>query len=197
MSIFDLLFIALFLAGVVTLSLAVLSALLGRRARAIGILRGCAIVAAIYFGIVILVSLVAPRRVLSMGEPLCFDDWCITVESVERTASRSEVSYVVRLRLASLARRATQRENGLVVYLSDAHGGRYDPIADTSAVPLNVLLHPMESVITTRAFEVPPDAPVSGLVIAHEGGFPIGWFIIGGGPFRKEPIVRLDEKKTG
>ncbi len=193
MTVFDLLFIALFLASIVILSLAALFAFLGRRTRAMGILRIYAIGAAIYFGIVILVSLVTPRRVLSIGEPLCFDDWCITVENVERTALQSDVSYAVRLRLSSRARRATQRENGLVVYLSDVHDGRYNPVADASAVPLNVLLQPMESVVTVRTFKVPPDVPVSGLVIAHEGGFPIDWFIIGGGPFRKEPIVRLDK----
>jgi hypothetical protein len=196
MSLFDLLFIALVLASVVILSSAAILALIGRRARAMATLRGYAIGAAVYLGVVILVSLAAPRRVLRVGEPLRFDDWCITVEGAERTASPSEVSYVVRLRLASLARGVTQRENGLAIYLTDDQGSRYDPVADVTAVPFSVPLGPMESVIATRTFKVPPNTPVSGLVIAHEGGFPINWFIIGGGPFRKEPIVRLDGEGT-
>src|SRR2546428_341598 len=114
MSVFDLVFIALFLVGIATLLLAAIYAMLGRRARAIGILKGFATGAAIYCGIVILVALVAPRRALSTGEPLCFDDWCITVEGAERTASQSEASYIVRLRVSSRARRATQRENNVV-----------------------------------------------------------------------------------
>jgi hypothetical protein len=192
-TIFDLVFIALFLISIGTLAVAAVSAILGRRTRAIGILKGFAVGVAIYCGIVILVSLVAPRRMLSAGEPLCFDDWCITVEGAERTASQSDTSYVVRLRLSSRARRVTQRENGVVVYLTDANRTRYDPVPDTSATPLNVQLQPVESVVTTRTFKVPVAAHVLGLVIAHEGGFPIDWFIIGGGPFRKPPIVRLDE----
>jgi hypothetical protein len=195
-TIFELVFVALFLVSVGTLALAAISAILGQRARAIGILKGFAIGAAIYCGIVILVSLVAPRQVLSAEEPLCFDDWCITVEGAERTASQSETSYVVRLRLSSRARRATQRENGVVVYLTDANGTRYDPVSDVFAAPLNVQLQPMESLITTRTFKLPADARAPSLVMAHEGGFPIDWFIIGGGPFRKHPIVRLDEKET-
>jgi hypothetical protein len=191
-TIFDLVFIALFLISIGTLAVAAIFAILGRRGRAIGILKGLVIVVAIYCGTVILVSLVAPRRVLTVGEPLCFDDWCITVEGAERTASQSE-GYMVRLRLSSRARRATQRENGVVVYLTDANGTRYDPVPDTSAPPLNVQLRPMESVLTTRTFKVPVAAHVAGLVIAHQGGFPIDWFIIGGGPFRKAPIVRVDE----
>ena len=193
MTIFDLVFIALFLVSIATLAVAAIFAVLGRRARAIRILKVFAIGVAIYCGIVIIVSLLAPARVLSAGQPLCFDDWCITVEGAERTASQSEVSYVVRLRLSSRARRATQRENGVVVYLTDANRTRYDPVPDTSATPLNVQLQPVESVVTSRTFKVPPDVHVRGLVISHEGGFPIDWFIIGGGPFRKPPIVRLDE----
>jgi len=29
-------------------------------------------------------------------------------------------------------------------------------------------------------------------VVAHEGGFPIGWFIIGGQPFSRRTVVRLE-----
>jgi hypothetical protein len=53
----------------------------------------------------------------------------------------------------------------------------------------------MESVVATRTFTIAHDVAVSGLVIAHEGGFPIDWFIIGAGPFRKETSVRLDSRK--
>lgn len=57
MSIFGLLFIAASFA------------IRGRGARAISILRGYGIGAAVYLGIVVLVSLFSPRRVLSVGDP--------------------------------------------------------------------------------------------------------------------------------
>jgi hypothetical protein len=190
MSIFELLFIAVVLAGIVTLSLAGLSAIRGRRARAFSILKGVVIGAVIYFGIVSVVSLALPRRTLRVGQPLCFDDWCITVESAERTPSQSEVSYLVNLRLSSRARRVAQRENGIAVYLADAKGHRYSPLPDSSSPPLDAQLQPMESIVTTRTFNLPVEAQAAGLVIAHQG-FPINWFIIGGGPFRREPIVLL------
>lgn len=196
MTVFDLVFIAFFLIGVGALAIAALLALSGHRSRALWVLRGCAIAAAFYLGIVVLVSLVEPRQTLSLGEPKCFDDWCITVDGVERESSPTEVSYLVRFRLDSRARRVSQRENGLVVYLSDDHGVRYNPVADPSATPMDVLLQPMQSVTTTRTFKLPSEAHASGLVITHEGGFPIDWFIIGGGPFRKAPIVRLDDGAT-
>jgi hypothetical protein len=84
-------------------------------------------------------------------------------------------------------------EKGTVVYLTDARGRRYDPLPDPSAIPLDTILQPGESLIVTRRFDVPPGAQGLGLIYTHEGGFPIGWFIIGeGGWFQKPPIVRLD-----
>jgi hypothetical protein len=48
-------------------------------------------------------------------------------------------------------------------------------------------------VTTVRRFDVPPESRRLGLVYTHEGGFPIGWLIIGeGGWFQQPPLVRLD-----
>jgi hypothetical protein len=187
MNIFDLLFIALFLAGVGTLLTALLWVLRQQFARALRVLRTLLICAAVYMCVVAISSLFIPRRVLSIGESECFDDWCIGVES------SSPPPYVVSLRLQSRARRVPQRENNVVVYLTDSAGRRYDPLPDPSAVPFNVLLQPQESVLATRRFQTPANARDLGLVIAHEGGgFPIGWFIIGYETwFRKPAIGRL------
>jgi hypothetical protein len=116
----------------------------------------------------------------------------IAVEHVSRKPADAAISYIVTLQISSSARRVSQRENGVVVYLTDQRGRRYDPDPDTSDVPLNVLLGPQESVAATRVFEVPADAREIGLVVTDEGGFPIGWFILGYETwFRKPTIVRL------
>jgi hypothetical protein len=107
-----------------------------------------------------------------VGEPDCFDDWCISLDKVERKPAQENVSYVVSLRLSSRARRVSQREKGVVVYLTDNRGHRYNPTAERSAVPFNVMLRPQESIATSRVFEVPSNAHGLGLVITHEGGFP-------------------------
>ncbi len=55
------------------------------------------------------------------------------------------------------------------------------------------MLQPGESITTARQFDVPRDTPNLGLIYTHEGGFPIGWFIITeGGWFQKPPVVRLN-----
>ncbi len=151
-----------------------------------------AICLATYFAVIILVSLLAPRRVLRPGDARCFDDWCIAVNRVDRTISGAHIRYNVALTLSSRARRISQREKNVVVYLSDTNGHRYDPLPGRSLTPFDVLLQPAETVAATRVFQVPADARDIGIVIAHEGGFPIGWFIIGYETwFRKPTIVRL------
>jgi hypothetical protein len=116
----------------------------------------------------------------------------MTVENVSRKPINAGAAYSVTLRLSSRARRVSQRENGVVVYLTDDRGRRYELIPEASAVPLNVLLRPQESIIATRVFELPADVHEVGLILTHRGGFPIGWFIIGYETwFRKPTIVRF------
>ena len=192
MSIFDLLFIVVFLATVAILLSAAFLAIRGRGSRALVLLRKLCIGAAAYLGIVVLASLFWPRTVLQVGERQCFDDWCIAVENAGRQPASGPPTYLVTLRLSSTARRVSQRELGVAVYLTDSSGRRYDPIPNNSDVPFNVQLGPQESIAATRAFDVPGDARQLGLVIAHEGGFQIGWFIVGYETwFHKPAIVRL------
>jgi len=99
----------------------------------------------------------------------------------------------VELRLSSRARRVSQRERNLAVYLTDDQGRRFDPVAVNSDVPYSVLLRPQESVEVSRSFALPAEASGVGVVISHEGGFPIGWFIIGYDTwFRKPPVVMME-----
>ena len=194
MTIYEPLFLLLALATVLSLAWAVLLSVRGLTARAVSIVRRLIAGAALYFAIVIVVSLVAPRRAYRAGETQCFDDWCITVADVQRAPASTDGSdYAIALKLSSRAKRVPMGEEGTVVFLTDGQGRRYNPQADATAVPLDVMLQPGESIVTVRRFHVPADASRVGLVYTHEGGFPIGWLIIGeGGWFAKPPIVQLD-----
>lgn len=142
--------------------------------------------------VVIAVSLILPRRVIQVSDPQCFDDWCVSIAGFKHAPEDTRVAYTVDLRLFSRARRISQRENNLAVYLTDDRGRRYDSEADPSSTPFNVLLGPLQSVVVSRRFLAPSDATGLGIVITHHGGFPIGWFIIGYDTwFRKPPIATL------
>src|SRR6266568_7679139 len=193
MNVFEPLFLLLVLVTVITLIAAVGMAISGRFARAVRTLKRLAVGVAAYFAVVVLVSIVSPRRTYRVGDAQCFDDWCITVTDARWTATPPGTAYEVVLRLSSRARRTPMGEKGTVVYLTDIRGLRYDPLPDQAAVPFDTKLPPGGSVVATRHFDIPRDARGLGLVYTHEGGFPIGWFIISeGGWFQKPPLVRLD-----
>ena len=191
---FDLLFVAAFLASIGTLVVAATFAVRRQGARALSILRLYALGAAAYLLTGVVVSFLKPQRVMDIGEPWCFDDWCLTVENVARTPSTSTMSYDVGLRISSRARRVSQRAKGAWVYLIDQHGRRYSP--DPSAVPLDVLLQPGESVTTSRVFHVPVGVRDLGLITGHGGPYcgPMNILIIGGATclFRKPAMIRIE-----
>ncbi len=191
MQLADLLFIALFFATVGTLITAAWRALSGQRQRAESILLRLLAAAVLYFAVVIVTSLILPRRVLKPGDPQCNDDWCISLTGFRRAPQGTQVAYTVDLRVFSRAKRVSQREKNMAVYLTDQNGQRYDPLPEARTTPFDVLLAPGDSVAVSRSFLLPASASDVGAVMAHEGGFPIGWFIIGYDTwFRKPTLVR-------
>ncbi len=187
-TLFDLLFLILFFAMVIGLLVCVVRLLRGRWREAVRLLGRIGMGVAVYFGIVILVSAVSARREFKVGERQCFDDWCVAVTGVEKKPAGESMSYVVRLALSSKARRISQRERNLVVYLTDADGRRLEPVP--GGAPMDVMLGPEQTVEVTRDFTVPGGARNLGVVVTHEGGFPIGWLIIDYNTwFRKAPVV--------
>jgi hypothetical protein len=192
MNIFEPLFLLLVLVTVITLLTAAVFAVRGKSARAGRILRRLGLGAGVYFAIVIAVSMFNPQRVYRVGDTQCFDDWCIEVVGAQWTSAPAAGRYEVTLRLSNRARRVPMGEKGTVVYLTDAQGRRYDPLSEGAEVAFDALLQPGESRTATRLFDVPRDTPNLGLVYRHQGGFPIGWFIITeGGWFQKPAIVHL------
>ena len=180
MTILDLLFIVLFLISVVTLIVAAVSSIRGRREKAVSVLRRFAICFALYMGVVLAVALATPRKYVSTGDVRCFDDWCVTVSGADHLPSPAGIIYSVTLQLSSRARGTHQRANGVYVYLTDSLGRRFDPWPAPAATPLDVFLDPGQMVEAKRSFTLPKDPRDVGLVVVHGGSycFP-GCFIIG------------------
>ena len=194
MMIFDLLFILVVLASVVTLLTAAINLFRGRWQQALRLLVECGAGLAIYLGVVIVVSLVSPQRILALGEDKCSDDWCIAVESIAQSTSLSGADYVVNFRMSSRARRVPQRENGVVVYLIDEKGRRYEAAPNPSAAPFNVVFLPGQVITTIRTFNVSGESSELGVMVTRNGWNSIpGRFIIGDDAslFHKPTIVRV------
>ena len=193
MTVYEPLFIALFLAAVITLIVAAIAMFSGQRPRALRLLRRLAVTASVYFAIVLIVAATSTPRVFHVGEPQCFDDWCITVADAKHTSTATAQSWTVTLRVSSRAQRITQKENGAAVYLTDSLHRRFDVPPGTVAMPLDVKVAPGESVESVRVYTLPVDARGVGLVYTHEGVFPIGDFIIGENEWFHKTIVTFDE----
>jgi hypothetical protein len=186
-TLFDLLFIVLFLMGVVVLVSALITALRGNTTAALRRLRTLALVTLAYMAIVAAVSLVMPRREVAVGGNQCSDDWCIAVDEARQL---TDSSTVVTFRVSSRARRVTQRERFVVVYLRDSGGRRYDPDPAPDQPPFDVALAPGASVSTKRVFRVPRNTRGLGVIVTRAGDVPFPrCCIIGTGIFHKEPIV--------
>ena len=192
MTIFEPLFVLLFLAAVATLLSAAVAALRGRRPRALRILRRLAMGAGAYFAVVLLVALFSTPPVHQVGETICFDDWCIAVADARRAPGESAQTGNVTLRISSRAKRITQGERYVVVFLTDSLHRRFDADPASAAVPLDSRMGPGESIDITRRFDLPADARGVRLVFTHEGGFPIGALIIGENQlFHYGTVIRL------
>ncbi len=148
MTIYDLLFLAWVIVTAIALIIAVIFAFRGRGAKALRIARAYGIGAVVYFAIALAVDFFKPQRVLAVGAPWCLDDWCLQVESVDRAAHGSTVTYDVKLRVFSTARGISQRANGAWLYLIDERGRRYAASPDPSAVPLPVVWARSSAAIT-------------------------------------------------
>jgi hypothetical protein len=193
MNLFELLFLLLALATLISLLTAGALALGSQLGRAGRILGRLGIGAAAYFTVVIVVSIAKPRRVYHVGDMQCFDDWCITLVDVRKADSPPGATLEVSLRLSNQSKGTPMGEKGTVAFLTDKEGRRYDPQADPSDVPFDTRLQPGQSVMTTRRFKVRSAAEGLGFIYTHQGGFPIGWLIIGeGGWFGEPAIVRLE-----
>jgi hypothetical protein len=158
----------------------------------VGLAFGAAL--AVYLGIVIAVSLATPQETLALRDERCYDDWCLAVDNVAQTDAESVRLYTISFRLTSRAKRVTQRELGLIIYLLDAGGRRHDPLADSAAVPFDVALKPGESTTAVRTFALQDVSGPVRLVITREGFFRFpGLFIIGdeSSLFHKPLVVPL------
>lgn len=188
----DLVFLFLLLLAAGTFVLAAGYALRREYRRAGLVLWRLLLAAAVYMLCVITISLFGARRVVKIGAPQCFDDWCVAITAVNKEAVSEGLRYTVDLQLASRALRVPQRERYMVVYLIDNAGRRFDPVPNASEVPFGVLLQPGQSMNASRSFLLPPDAAHVSAVVTHEGGFPIEWLVAGYDAwFRKPPIVEI------
>jgi hypothetical protein len=161
MTIFDLVFIVIFLGGVAT----VIVACTGR----FRVLLPLAVVLAIYYGAVLLT---AHTKQVSVGDPMCNDDWCCSIAHV----SRRNGTVIVDFKILSRAKRATMRETNVTPYITDEQNHRYD-VAEAEGPPFDSALAPNQSLTLKRTFQVNPESQQLDLHLRKPFGFPTNFII--------------------
>ena len=190
----DLVFLLTSLSLVIALVAAAAATVRGRHRTALHILFAVSVTSVAYMGVVAGVALVQPGRALAPGESDCSDDWCIAVTKVTHEDGPSGRVYHAEFRLSSRARRATQRELHVLVYLRGTDGKRYPAEAGSADAPFDVRLGPLETVRTERRFSLPLSAHAADIVITR-GGLPFPGCCIIGDPnsvLHKRTALRIE-----
>ena len=197
MTLYELLFILLFLVSVGSL---LLSALLWRSGKAKKLLAGLVCVWVVYLAVLAVADVLQAPKVFKVGEEECFDEMCFAVVDAphgEQTgaAGGGKTLKVVTIRATSRSLGRPQAEGGLRARLYG--DGRYIDASATgqasyeaqhgAAARLTDRLAPGESKLAVVVFEVPQGMGTPGLVLDH--GFTPGYFVIGESPFLHQPDV--------
>ena len=132
--------------------------LCGRWRAAAGIGRASACAFAIYLAAVVVISLLTPRTIVSIGDGYCYDIWCVGVQQVNATPQGQNVVYTVNLRIFSDANHVQTRREKDSLYVLDERGRRFPLAQDASVIPLDVSVNPGESLNTSVTFLAPANA---------------------------------------
>jgi len=180
MSAFNLLFIVAFLGSVLVFLRLGYLLLRGRLPVARRLAIRWVTAAGAYFAVLLTLSISQPVRVLPRNAPWCFDDWCISVDSVTHPPTISGITplgqwVVVSMTVSSRMQRGRQSEPDAFVYLRDSAGQRYQPSdagvralesSGLAGKPITEFLEPAGSFQSRTAFDMPQ--AVSGLVFVKE-----------------------------
>ena len=156
--------IAAVLAIVFLLLRGVVSAM-SRRSVSTGSFISAAIVAGAYAMALLTFSLTSRDRTIELGQPKCFDDWCVTVTR----ADHDDTGAVVEVKVKSQARRAHMRPDHPRIEVLDLRGRVFTPLS-ADGPPLNKQLAPGEEFTASFQFKVAGDL-LHPVVLVSEGGW--------------------------
>ena len=111
-----------------------------------------------YVAALMLVSTLTPRTIVSIGDGYCWDLWCLGVEQVSATPQDQNTLYTAKVRLFSDANHVLTSRTKNFLYAIDEQGRRFPVFQNRTALPLDVTVHPSESLTTSLSFIAPAKA---------------------------------------
>lgn len=123
----------------------------------------------IYLPLLVIFSLFSKENILSLNQDKCFDEWCVSVQNVEKRTVDSSDLYKITLKVSNKGRGRTQRPDHPHLYLQDSQGKNYETLSNEGR-PLNDQIEAQTSFETYLNFELPKNA--KGKLVITEGGGP-------------------------
>ena len=135
MTVFDIVFLVGCLATIGTVFRIAYLQLRGRRDECGTPMRRWAVCAGLYVLVLLATSAIEPQKVVAMGQPRCFDEWCVAVDASSRQdvigSAHARGTYViVRARILNHGRGRRQRERDVYALLRDDQGNQYRQSAE-------------------------------------------------------------------
>jgi hypothetical protein len=203
MTLYELLFILLFLASAIALITVLIMTLTRHRQSAKRLLLSTLTVWGVYLAVLFVSDALEQQQVVKAGDNTCFDEMCFAVVSTQQsgeTATSSSLPpssggklYAVTVRMTSQSRGRAQAEGGLRGRLYQ--DGKYFTVSDADqhafeslhgpSPKLTQRLDPGQSILSVLVFEVPGEITHPALTLDH--GFTPGYFVIGESPFFHKP----------
>lgn len=161
----------------------------GNRRRTARVLAGWGASAAMYTAALLAAAAAPQDSTLRIGKFYCDDDWCMSVQQVDRTPAGTDIAWRLDLRLFSDAHHGPRSAQGASVYLTDGRR-RFYPRHDAGAQAFFGRIAPQQTVPASLTFDVPANA--GPLYFAGEmEHLQYASFIIGSGDLLGRPRLRL------
>lgn len=142
----------------------------GHRTEALKHVFSLAIVAGIYLLVLLGVSVVQKKKVISIGQDQCFDEMCFAVVGVDEVPGvvAGDDSRVVRVAIrVTNHSRSAKAESQIEAYLLDSRGMVSKPLQGLSGNRLNARVAGGSQMLSQPMFRVTKDSAGLGLVFTH------------------------------
>jgi hypothetical protein len=118
----------------------------------------CVCIAASYMGAVVLVSLLTPRTIVSVGDSYCWDLWCVGIQNVNTTPQGENILYTAEVSLfvdSTTAQLELTGQPKQFFYVMDERGRRFPILAYASLGGPSVTVKPGEFAKSSLTFLAP------------------------------------------
>jgi hypothetical protein len=155
----------------------------------------CPCIAALYVGGVMLVSLVTPRTVVSIGDSYCWDLWCVGIQNVHITPQGQNILYTAEVSLfvdSTTAQLELTDQPGQFFYVMDEQRRRFPILAYSSLADAKVTVKPGDQFKGSLTFLAPAD--VRSLYLTGDVGAPLWVRLYFGSdlnPFHRRTLLRV------